>query len=433
MHRQGERRGGGERPVAVAVADRVQPLRAPRARLPRLPRVRARAVAQHARGLPLRPAAVRRAGSSARGRDALRRSTTPTLAEFVAELADGPRRQAGRAKPATLQRKVACLRSFYRHLRRQDLIEDDPTAQLNAPRQSRKLPQVLTRDEVAKLLAQPDGHRAGRAARPRAARGHVRLRAARLRGDRPRGRRPRPRGGASCAPAARAPRSGSCRSARAAARALGAYLGRGRPQLVGDRCEARLFVNHRGHGLTRQGLYKIVQRHAASAGLASKMSPHTLRHTFATHLLAGGCDLRSLQEMLGHADIATTQLYTHLSAERLKDVYFDAHPRASGSDARARRPPDTIAAVKRRAFVVVLDACGAGELPDAADYGDAGANTLGHVAEAAGGLDLPVLGALGLGSILPLAGVPPAAGSRRSTAACTRSARARTRSPATGS
>ena len=102
-----------------------------------------------------------------------------------------------------------------------------------------------------------------------------------------------------------------------AARALGVYLIRGRPRLVGDRFETRLFVNHRGSGLTRQGLYKIVQRYAASAGLASKMSPHTLRHTFATHLLAGGCDLRSLQEMLGHADVATTQLYTHLSADRL--------------------------------------------------------------------------------------------------------------------
>jgi integrase/recombinase XerD len=114
----------------------------------------------------------------------------------------------------------------------------------------------------------------------------------------------------------------------AAARALTHYLARGRPRLVGDRLESRLFVNQRGGGLTRQGLYKIVQRHADGAGLAEKMSPHTLRHTFATHLLAGGCDLRSLQEMLGHADIATTQLYTHLSAERLKDVYFDAHPRA---------------------------------------------------------------------------------------------------------
>jgi len=95
------------------------------------------------------------------------------------------------------------------------------------------------------------------------------------------------------------------------------------------RPSSRLFLNRRGTGLTRQGLYMIVQGHARQAGLAQKMSPHTLRHTFATHLLAGGCDLRSLQEMLGHADLATTQVYTHLSAERLKDVYFSAHPRAS--------------------------------------------------------------------------------------------------------
>ena len=118
---------------------------------------------------------------------------------------------------------------------------------------------------------------------------------------------------------------------RSASPALVAYLGRGRPRLVGERMVATLFVNHRGTGLTRQGLYKIVQRHARAAGLDSKMSPHTLRHTFATHLLAGGCDLRSLQEMLGHADIATTQVYTHMSAERLKDVYHDAHPRARRS------------------------------------------------------------------------------------------------------
>ena len=95
------------------------------------------------------------------------------------------------------------------------------------------------------------------------------------------------------------------------------------------RASRKLFVNRRGGGLSRQGLYKIVQGHARGAGLEERMSPHTLRHSFATHLLAGGCDLRSLQEMLGHADLATTQVYTHLSAERLKDAYFSAHPRAT--------------------------------------------------------------------------------------------------------
>ena len=114
----------------------------------------------------------------------------------------------------------------------------------------------------------------------------------------------------------------------AATRAVNAYLAEGGRSSSATASSRALFVNHRGTGLTRQGLYKIVQRHAATAGLAERMSPHTLRHTFATHLLAGGCDLRSLQEMLGHADIATTQLYTHLSADRLRDVYFDAHPRA---------------------------------------------------------------------------------------------------------
>ena len=124
---------------------------------------------------------------------------------------------------------------------------------------------------------------------------------------------------------------------RQAVAALRAYCRSGRPVLLAPharghaRQQTRLFLNNRGSGLTRQGLYKIVQGHARSAGLAERMSPHTLRHSFATHLLAGGCDLRSLQEMLGHADLATTQVYTHLSAERLKHAYFKAHPRATSA------------------------------------------------------------------------------------------------------
>jgi integrase/recombinase XerD len=251
------------------------------------------------------------------------------LAEFVASLAagDGDRPPVA---PSTLQRKVACLRSFYRHLRREAMLTDDPTVHLRAPRQARKLPQVLSRDEVAGLLGQPSG------TEPPALRDRALLEvmyACGLRASEATGLEVadvdletgilRARGKGS---KERLVPIGS-----AAGRALAVYLQRGRPKLVGDRLEPRLFLNHRGGGLTRQGLYKIVQRHARSAGLASKMSPHTLRHTFAIHLLAGGCDLRSLQEMLGHADIATTQLYTHLSADRLKDVYFDAHPRARAS------------------------------------------------------------------------------------------------------
>jgi integrase/recombinase XerD len=253
------------------------------------------------------------------------------LAGFLNELAAGSVERAPVA-PATLQRKAACLRSFYRHLRREEVIGHDPTAELRAPRKRQKLPQVLSRDEVSALLASPRGT-APAALRDRALLelmyacglraseavdltvGDVDLRTGVVRA-RGKGAKERliPVG----------------REAVAAARG---YLDRGRPALVGLREERHLFVNHRGAGLTRQGLYKIVQRHARAAGLEGKMSPHTLRHTFATHLLAGGCDLRSLQEMLGHADVATTQIYTHLSADRLKDVYFRAHPRASGGPA----------------------------------------------------------------------------------------------------
>ena len=102
---------------------------------------------------------------------------------------------------------------------------------------------------------------------------------------------------------------------REASRAIERYVRSGRGELLGDRVERKLFVNFRGGPLTRQGLYKIIQRHAKAVGLEGRMSPHTLRHTFATHLLSGGCDLRSVQEMLGHADVATTQLYTHLRGE----------------------------------------------------------------------------------------------------------------------
>jgi integrase/recombinase XerD len=248
------------------------------------------------------------------------------LSEFASEVAAG-RDDKPAAAAATLQRKIACLRSFYRHLRRTAVIVDDPTKNLRAPKQARKLPQVLSRDEVAELLRQPRG------TAPAALRDRALLEtmyACGLRASEAIGLEV---GDVDLEEGIVSARGKGSKErlvpiGSAATRALGIYLQRGRPRLVGDRWEARLFVNQRGGGLTRQGLYKIVQRHAATAGLAARMSPHTLRHTFATHLLAGGCDLRSLQEMLGHADIATTQLYTHLSAERLRDVYFDAHPRA---------------------------------------------------------------------------------------------------------
>jgi integrase/recombinase XerD len=263
-----------------------------------------------------------------RGVDA-RTAEHADLAAFLDELAAG-----GEGRPpvaaATLQRKAACLRSFYRHLRREALIEHDPTADLRAPRKSQRLPQVLTRDEVARLLA------IGRGTSPAALRDRALLElmyACGLRASEAVDLEVRDvdlRAGVLRA-RGKGAKERMVPVGREALEAVRTFLARGRPAFVGLGDERRLFVNQRGGGLTRQGLYKIVQRHARAAGLDDRMSPHTLRHTFATHLLAGGCDLRSLQEMLGHADIATTQIYTHLSAERLKDAYFAAHPRAHAS------------------------------------------------------------------------------------------------------
>ena len=248
------------------------------------------------------------------------------LVEFLTGLATGNGRPP--ASPATIHRKTACLRSFYRHLRREGALDHDPTADLTSPRRSQRLPHVLTRGEVTRLLEQPKG------TEPAALRDRALLEvmyACGLRASEVTGLEVRDLDLEDQVLRARGKGSKEriVPVGRAAVAALGRYLARGRPGLVGAREENRLFVNFRGGPLTRQGLYKIVRRHAVGAGLGDKMSPHTLRHTFATHLLAGGCDLRSVQEMLGHADVATTQLYTHLSSERLKDVYFKAHPRAT--------------------------------------------------------------------------------------------------------
>lgn len=251
---------------------------------------------------------------------------TAQMLTYVATLSRGSD-QRQPCTPATVRRKSAALRAFYRHLRRENLVGDDPTAGLIAPKPVRKLPKVLAYAEVERLLRAPD------AATPVGIRDRAILEVMYGCGLR-----------ASEVidlewpdidleeASVRARGKGSKQRlvpiGRQAAAALTGYMRSGRPKLAGGRECPALFLNYRGGPLSRQGLYKIVRGHARSAGLEPGIGPHTLRHTFATHLLDGGCDLRALQEMLGHADIATTQVYTHLSGERLKEAYFSAHPRA---------------------------------------------------------------------------------------------------------
>jgi integrase/recombinase XerD len=254
------------------------------------------------------------------------------VADFLADLATGRPETATEEErppcsPATVSRKAAALRSFYRHLRREELVDADPTANLVTPARGRKLPHVLGYGEVKRLLESVSGSdeislrdrallevmygcglRASEAIGLEA--GDLDARRGFLRAH------------------GKGSKERTVPLGRQAASAVERYLRSGRPKLVASKPEVKLFVNFRGGPLTRQGLYKIIQRHAEMVGLDGKMSPHTLRHTFATHLLAGGCDLRSVQEMLGHADVATTQLYTHLGNKEIKDAYFRAHPRA---------------------------------------------------------------------------------------------------------
>ena len=249
------------------------------------------------------------------------------LADFLADLARGAERPP--ASAATLNRKTACLRSFYRHLRRAELLEGDPTANLRPPPKDKTLPRVLGYSEVKLLLESVAG------AEPPELRDRAILEVMYGCGLRASETVGLEVGSVNSERGfLRAYGKGSKERlvpvGREAVAALKRYLRDGRPALVNGRgVDTRgLFLNQRGGTLTRQGLYKIIRGRAKHVGLGEKMSPHTLRHSFATHLLSGGCDLRSVQEMLGHADVATTQIYTHLSVDGIKEVYFESHPRA---------------------------------------------------------------------------------------------------------
>jgi integrase/recombinase XerD len=239
----------------------------------------------------------------------------------------GQMREDGKSSK-TMARNVASIRSFHQFLLREKRANEDPTLHIETPQLEKKLPKVLNLPEVEALLQAPDmsnefgyrdkamieilyatGMRVSELVQLNISDAHLTMGFIRCIGK---GNKERiiPIGSK-------------------AIEALEQYLQFARPKLVKPqhRTDA-LFLNHLGKRLTRQGFWKILKKLASVAGIQKEFSPHTLRHSFATHLLENGADLRAVQEMLGHADISTTQIYTHVTKTRLKDVYSKFHPRA---------------------------------------------------------------------------------------------------------
>jgi integrase/recombinase XerD len=266
------------------------------------------------------------------------------LADFVAHL--GPRRALASATPddvvsylgalrarglraGSLARRLSALRGFYRYLVRDHALARDPTELIERPRLSRPLPKTLPREAAAALVEGPDVDSV-RGLRDRAL--LEVLYATGMRASECLGLRLEDvnlsAGYVICTGKGRKQRLVPL-GAEAVAW-IRAYLERARPAHVRRHDGGRLFVNPRGRALSRQSLWTIVRAAAARAGVTHRVSPHVLRHSFASHLLEGGADLRAVQAMLGHADIATTQIYTHLPSAALKRMYRDFHPRARG-------------------------------------------------------------------------------------------------------
>ena len=255
----------------------------------------------------------------------LTRITLSTLTRYVDDLSG-----SGLA-PGSIGRHLACLSTYFRYLVYDGRVSENLAKLLNAPTVWDRLPTVLGPSAVEKLLQTPD------ASTPTGMRDRAILEALYATGCRASevaGLRrldlDLKRGLARCV--GKGDKERVVPLGSRAVEALEVWLGEARPGwMIGKPEQAGVFVSRRGRPLTRIAVWKVVKTHAASAGLPLKVSPHTLRHSFATHLLAGGADLRVVQEMLGHASIGTTQIYTRVELSRLREVHAKFHPRGGGS------------------------------------------------------------------------------------------------------
>nr|HID12404.1 site-specific tyrosine recombinase XerD [Anaerolineae bacterium] len=230
--------------------------------------------------------------------------------------------------PSTVARKVAAVKSFFHFLVADGVLQDDPTAAVDSPPVEKHLPHPLSPEEMARLLAEPT-----KSSTPKALRDWALLElmyATGMRASEVIGLKmdavDLEAGTVRCL--GKGNKERILPLYERAQEALGAYLENGRGRLLQGRNETALFVNHRGRPLTRQGLWLIVKEYAAAAGIERQVTPHTLRHSFATHMLDGGAGLREVQQLLGHASISSTQVYTEISTRRKREAYDKAHPRA---------------------------------------------------------------------------------------------------------
>jgi integrase/recombinase XerD len=229
-------------------------------------------------------------------------------------------------KARTVARFLSSIRRFYRHLASEGVIDADPTVNVDAPRIGRDLPLTITEDQVSGLLETPD------LARPLGLRDRAILEvlyASGLRVSELIGLTlgQMDLGVGVVRVIGKGGRERIVPLGEEAVNHVREYLSRARPELAGEQRPDAVFLNQRGRPLTRQAVWQCVRRYARQAGISATVSPHTLRHAFATHLLNHGADLRSVQMLLGHVDLSTTQIYTHIARARLKDLHARHHPR----------------------------------------------------------------------------------------------------------
>ena len=228
----------------------------------------------------------------------------------------------------TVARKVAAAKSFFGFMVAEGNIKDDPTQNIGSPKMGKSLPKPISVSQAMLLLEQP-----AKLSTPEAKRDRAMLELLYASGMRVSelvslnlGDINIDSGDVRCF--GKGHKERIIPIAPRAVLTIKEYLQEGRPHLARDDTEQALFLNARGERLTRQGLWQIIKGYAKSTGLGAEITPHTLRHSFATHMLNGGADLRSVQELLGHANISTTQVYTHLTTEHIRRAYEKSHPRA---------------------------------------------------------------------------------------------------------